>query len=154
MFCLVSEISQCCSHADNFYYSFSSSWVDKETIQSVGKQHCLQQSKDAFVLTALYLDSAVLDVEGVVVQVHLQQSKDTLILTALYLDSAVLDVEGVVVQVHHTGEGGCEPHAVGDGAVAVQPNHHVLLRHVVQVATGTKFTNLQTGFKIWSDKET
>ena len=58
----------------------------------------------------------------------------------------VLLVKRIVVQVHHAGEGGGEAHAVGDGAVAVQTHHHVLLRHVVQVATGTKFINLQSSF--------
>ena len=54
------------------------------------------------------------------------------ILTALDLHSAVLPVQGVVVQVHHAGQGGGEPHAVGDRPVTVKPHHLVLLRHVVE----------------------
>ena len=36
------------------------------------------------------------------------------------------------MEVHHAGERRGEAHAVGDGAVAVQPHHLVLLSHVVQ----------------------
>ena len=54
------------------------------------------------------------------------------ILTALDLHGAVLPVQGVVVQVHHAGQGGGEPHAVGDRPVPVPPHHLVLLRHVVE----------------------
>ena len=36
------------------------------------------------------------------------------------------------MQVHHAGQGGGEPHAVGDGPVPVQPHHLVLLRHVME----------------------
>ena len=53
-------------------------------------------------------------------------------LTALDFDSAVLRVEGVVVEVHHAGKRRREPHAVGDGTVAVQTNHLVLFRYVVE----------------------
>ena len=53
-------------------------------------------------------------------------------LTALNLDSAVLSVEWVVVEVHHTGQRRGEPHPVGDRTVPVQPHHLVLFRDVVQ----------------------
>jgi hypothetical protein len=53
-------------------------------------------------------------------------------LTALNFDRAVLRVERVVVEVHHAGQGRREPHAVGDGSVAVKPDHLVLFRYVVE----------------------
>ena len=60
------------------------------------------------------------------------QQEERQTLTALNLHSAVLSVQRVVVEVHHTGQRGGEPHPVGDGPVAVEPHHLVLLRDVVQ----------------------
>ena len=37
------------------------------------------------------------------------------------------------MKVHHAGQRSGEAHAIGDGAVTMQPHHLVLLRHVVQV---------------------
>ena len=36
------------------------------------------------------------------------------------------------MEVHHTGQRGGEPHPVGDGPVAVEPDHLVLLGHIVE----------------------
>lgn len=52
--------------------------------------------------------------------------------TAFNLDGAVLAVQRVVVQVHHAGQGGREPHPVGDAAVAAQPHQLIALGHVVE----------------------
>jgi hypothetical protein len=48
------------------------------------------------------------------------------------------------VQVHHARQGRGEPHAVGDGAVAVKPDHLVLLGDVVQ-KTGIDAANVDRG---------
>lgn len=36
------------------------------------------------------------------------------------------------MKVHHAGEGGCEPHAVRDAAVAPEANQLVAFRYVVE----------------------
>ena len=55
------------------------------------------------------------------------------------------------MEVHHASQGGGEPHAVGDGAVAVKSNHLVLLCHVVQ-KTETRKTSFGFVSIIWIRK--